>query len=119
MFFCCISSAEWELLDNDNTHHFYDKSTIYKYNKTTEMWTMMEYSKKVGLAKSIKTLYLFDCKTRLSALKAYVQFSGMKGTGTIVSSYMFQEKSLQWEPVAAYSFQEKMWERACENNKRF
>jgi hypothetical protein len=114
-----VSWAEWEFTQktNDTEVIFHDKSTIRRNGAIAKMWTMVDFAKKqIRNGKPYKsqiTQFSYDCKSETIKLITSTTYSGSKGQGVSVSSYLDNDGSLPWEPVIPGSLGETEWKIAC------
>lgn len=111
------AAAEWTAVarGNDIFSAFADKATIRKHGAYISMFGMYDFRKRdytpdgKGLYSTV-VLREYDCEGRQVRLLSAIDFSGHRGTGTVVAT---SSDARRWEPIVAGALDEAYWKIAC------
>jgi len=109
--------AEWvKVSDSDEAGKtvYVDPATIRRNSNLVKMWQFSDY-KTVQTVGGIRFLtaeeqWEFDCAEERSRVLALKEFSGNKGSGTVVYTNSQEGK---WAPVRPGSMDQTVWKIAC------
>jgi hypothetical protein len=112
-----VSWAKWVNFGvTARAEFYYEDEPTQNNDGTVNLWTMNSGSPaffQEELFLSSKDLFSYNCSDKTSKHLMSAAYSGEKGTGKLVYSFSFEEKT-KWEHVIPGSISESSWKIACE-----